>query len=91
MNRFDIRLNGIIFDKTNITQNTLTLEYPCTDSTNCSEYLLNLHPGTYKIETYGASGCTYNDIVPSSFQSNFQNFISQEIFPKTPDSFFDLL
>ena len=91
MNRLDIRLNGTIFDNPNITQNTLAHKYPCPDSTNCSEYSLNLHPGTYKIEAYGASGGSYNGIVSSAFQSNLQSCISQEIFPKTPDSFLYLL
>ena len=79
MNNLDIRFNGTIYNKASITQNTLTLNYPCTSTYICSEYSLSLDPGSYKIEAYGASGGSNNGIVSSAINTNLQSCISKEV------------
>ena len=79
MNNLDLRFNGTVYDKTNVTFNTLILKYPCSSTYQCAEYSLFLNPGSYKIEAYGASGGSYNGIVSSAINSNIQSCISQDI------------
>ena len=39
----------------------LTFNYPCPSSTECTEYDIDLNPGLFKFEVYGASGGYYQD------------------------------
>ena len=39
-----------------VYKNSLILEYPCPDSTECCPYVLKLEPGRYQFEVWGAQG-----------------------------------
>ena len=43
-------------NKTLQTQDSLLLEYPCSNSTICTPYVLNLKPAVYKFECWGSKG-----------------------------------
>jgi len=43
------------------TRSTIILKYPCTNKTICTPYKLNLKPGAYKVECWGAKG-TYHHV-----------------------------
>ncbi|EAX92444.1 hypothetical protein TVAG_327530 [Trichomonas vaginalis G3] len=42
-----------------IRENKYIFDYPCEDSSVCTEYSIVLQPGLYKFELYGASGGSY--------------------------------
>ena len=70
---------------TNESNKKYTFNYPCSDSTDCTDYEVSLSPGLYKFEVYGASGGFYEDRIstyrrgkvcfcqsPLSYQTNVQ-------------------
>lgn len=42
-----------------IHENKYVFDYPCEDSSSCTDYSIGLPPGLYKFELYGASGGSY--------------------------------
>jgi hypothetical protein len=42
--------------KANFSRKSLILRYPCTNRTSCTPYKLNLKPGAYQVECWGARG-----------------------------------
>ncbi|EAY14577.1 hypothetical protein TVAG_393040 [Trichomonas vaginalis G3] len=52
--------------------------YPCTSSTDCTDYEITFPPGVYKFELYGSSGGTTSDHV-SSYRFPNGSCISNEI------------
>ena len=43
-------------NKVTQTDEHLYLPYPCSDSTDCTNYIVTLDPGEYGLETWGAQG-----------------------------------
>lgn len=51
--------------------NSYIFDYPCEDSSNCTDYAIDLHPGAYIFELYGASGGSTPGYVSTyHFQNN---------------------
>lgn len=44
-------------------ENKYIFDYPCEDSASCTDYSIQLPPGIYKFELYGASGGSYTNEV----------------------------
>ena len=42
--------------RTTITRKSFTLKYPCTNTSKCVPYVLELSPGSYKFECWGSKG-----------------------------------
>ena len=62
----DPSVNGIVRAK--YGKNTLTLEYPCIGSTDCSPYVVQLKKGKYTFEVWGAQGGGINTGYPSNYE-----------------------
>ena len=61
-----------------IVNNSLVLDYPCSEYDECTEYQLYLHPGVYKLEAYGASGGYTSDCLPTSKKTSSSTCVSEE-------------
>ena len=48
--------------------NRMIFDYPCSDNFDCAPYEIVLKPGTYRFDTYGASG-GFTTINPSSYRN----------------------
>lgn len=59
------------------TNNMYIFDYPCESTFDCTDYVLDISPGVYKFEVYGASGGSDNGQV-SSFRFPDGSCISDE-------------
>ncbi|EAX94266.1 hypothetical protein TVAG_498200 [Trichomonas vaginalis G3] len=55
-----------------VSKNTYEFYYPCEDPSECTDYVVDIPAGRYKVESYGASG-GYSDDHISAFQDPSNN------------------
>jgi hypothetical protein len=71
------------FEKVHINKTTYYYDYPCSNSTECNGYEIELHSGIWQFELWGASGGsayqpTYNIIYPGGLGGYSLGFIYLE-------------
>ncbi|EAX85063.1 hypothetical protein TVAG_139430 [Trichomonas vaginalis G3] len=67
-NKTNIRIKSPL--PVSIEENKYTFDYPCDDSSLCTDYFIRLSPGFYKFELYGASGGSYTGEVSTHHYEN---------------------
>ena len=64
------------------SDNRMIFDYPCSDNYDCAPYEIVLKPGTYRFDTYGASG-GFTDANPSSYRNETTRncvFSNEEVY-----------
>ena len=83
-------LNPSFADSRNVkkTRNSLSFDYPCSSSSQCTPVSLSLKPGTYKMECWGAKGSIWSDPKNPSSIPGLGAYTSGEIVIHKPTQFY---